>query len=118
MLFRALDTSRGSHYVRQCRRPSRQGTAYPGRLRPDLDTADELLGGVDCSKREKRRAPVTAKAGRYVRRRKQEIATPLDRQVARLAKVSAASGRLLVEVTKLVPGLAGVSAPGLLNLNA
>jgi hypothetical protein len=83
----------------------------PGRRRPDLDTACELLGGVDCAKRKKLRAPVTAEAGHYLRRTKQEIATPpLYRTKTQLAKLSAAARRPFVEVKKFAPGLADVWA--------
>lgn len=72
----------------------------------DLDKACDWLGGVGCAKREELRAAVMAEAGLYLRRTKQEVATPsLSRQKAQLAKVSDAAERLLLEVKKLAPGL-------------
>jgi hypothetical protein len=91
--------------------PSAGGRVDKGRLTPDLDTACELLGGVDCAKRKKLRAPVTAEAGHYLRRTKQEIATPpLYRTKTQLAKLSTAARRPFVEVKKFAPGLADVWA--------
>ena len=82
------------------------GRRFQPSSQPTLGLASELSGYPDKA------------AGRYLRRTKQEIATPLYRQKAQLAKVSAAAGRLLVEVTKLAPDLAVVSVSGLLDLNA
>ena len=72
----------------------------------DLDTACDRLGVVDCTKRQELRAAVIAEAGRYLRRTKQEQATPpLSRQKAQLAKVEDAAGRLMREVEKLASNL-------------
>jgi hypothetical protein len=71
----------------------------------DLDTACDLLG-VDSAKREELHAAVIAEACRYLRRKKQEEATPpLSRQKAQLTKVQNAAGRLMREVEKLEPCL-------------
>src|SRR6266446_2603332 len=69
----------------------------------DLDTACDRLG-VDSAKREELHTAVIAEARRYLRRTKQEEATPpLSRQKALLAKVEDAAGRLMREVEKLAP---------------
>jgi len=71
----------------------------------DLDTACDRLG-VDSAKREELHTAVIAEARRYLRRTKQEKATPpLSHQKARLAKVEDAAGRLMREVEKLAPCL-------------
>jgi hypothetical protein len=73
----------------------------------ELDTALDLLGVVDSTKRDKLRAAVTVEAGRYLRRTKQERATPpLSRQKEQLAKVKNAAGRLIEELEKLAPDAA------------
>jgi hypothetical protein len=72
----------------------------------DLNTACDRLGVVDSAKREDLRSVVMVEAGRYLRRTKQEEATPpLSRQKAQLAKVEGAAGRLMREVEKLATSL-------------
>jgi hypothetical protein len=68
----------------------------------DLDTACDRLGVVDSAKRKELHTAVIAEAGRYLRRTKQEKATPpLSRQKAQLVKVENAAGQLVREVEKL-----------------
>src|SRR5262245_29697929 len=68
----------------------------------ELDEACGLLGVVEATKEEEVRAVVIAAAGRYLRWRSRENATPpLVRQKAQLVKVKNAAGRLVKEVENL-----------------
>jgi len=67
-----------------------------------LNKACDLLEVAEPIKRDQLRAAVAVEADRYLRRTKQEDATPpLSRQKAQLTNVKNAAGRLIEEVAKL-----------------